>query len=660
MGKMKIFALIFFISIAFAQTIDEQFKQINGYDWAVETYDWGYISSAAKQRPNEFFQEINQEQAIIIANDFLLKNAKFFGVERINYTDSAKIVDIEKKYSWVVVYQGQMFEGLPIVDTHTTVIMTSDGQIYAVGNLRYYFQEDENLIEGISQNDAIEAAKEHLGTDSEPDKVSRLIKVDEESNFDKYITWNISYNCPIGSDVFVDANGNVISQENKICAENKKFNLVFIILILPLVFFATKILNKIKRKGILFGFMLVVISLSLITLLIIQKNISYKNYQRSYIESRIHDMNNLYESIVFDLSKAVDIITKRAISTAVSEIITTGQPIENPNEKLKELVFFGTINGQEKQLMQNSTIQDWISRINFVGDQKNYNISVSFNEFEIMPYDSFNLNVKGTISLNITDKNNIASIKRFYNFSEKVSIEGFEDPLYVLSTEGKATKIIKKTKYQNNYTILMGECSPSRDWSYGEVFLGYTYSQINQVANKSNKILFLEDSSVADPSLVNQFSGVISTDDISYLVNVPFCENTTLYIQLYNGQNVLLDSVSGKIWYIDNFLEHYRHGYYSPSLKGPSFFDRMEGKKTIQSKHSSIFGAGLESFIDKDYFDSIDIVVKDDTNVDYLYFNSSYFSSAKIKGLPTTFKLDNEPSFNDTHRNYYGVINLTI
>ncbi|MEM0473381.1 MAG: hypothetical protein QXF88_01510 [Candidatus Aenigmatarchaeota archaeon] len=660
MGKIKFFVLIFFISIAFAQTIDEQFKQINGYDWAVETYDWGYISSAAKQRPNEVFQEINQEQAISIANDFLLKNAKFFGVESLNYTESVKIVDIEKKYSWVVVYQGQMFEGLPIVDTHTTVIMTSDGQIYAVGNLRYYFQEDEDLIEGISQNDAIEAAKEHLGTDSEPNKVSRLIKVDEENNFDKYITWNISYNCPIGSDVFVDANGNVISQENKRCTENKKFNLLFIILILPLVFFATKILNKIKRKGILFGFMLVVISLSLITLLIIQKNISYKNYQRSYIESRIHDMNNLYESVVFDLSKAVEIITKRAISTAVSEIVTTGQPIENPNEKLKELVFFGTINGQEKQLMQNSTIQDWISRINFVGGQKNYNISVSFNEFEIMPYDSFNLNVKGTISLNITDKNNIASIKRFYNFSEKVSIEGFEDPLYVLNTEGKATKVIKKTKYHNNYTILMGECSPSGDWSYGEIFLGYSYSQINQAVNKSNKILFLEDSSVADASIVNQFSGVISTDDISYLVNVPFCENTTLYSQLYNGQNVLLDSVSGKIWYIDNFLEHYRHGYYSPSLRGPSFFDRMEGKKTIQSKHSSIFGTGLESFIDKDYFDSIDIMVKDDTNVDYLYFNSSYFSSAKIKGLPPTFKLDNEPSFNYTHRNYYGVINLTV
>ncbi|MBU5690017.1 MAG: hypothetical protein QXM68_02440 [Candidatus Aenigmatarchaeota archaeon] len=650
MGKLKLILILLVFSSVLAQSIDEQFKQINGYEWAVETYEWGYISSAAKQRPQEVSNEVSREQAIEIANNFLKSNSKFFGVETLNYTDSAKILDIEKKYSWVIVYQGQMFEGLPILDTHTTVIMTSDGQIYAVGNLRYYFSEDEVITEGITEEEAVEAAKDYLDIESRPNFVNKIVKVDEDGT--RQIIWNITFNCPVGEGVLVDQNSKIIEKHEFNCKEKPNYQFIFLISAALIAFF---IVRKIRSKGILFGFSLVIVSLALISLLILQKSIYYKNYQKGFIENRINDMNNLYESIVFDLDKAVDIITKRAISTAISDIVTSGEPLNNPEEKIKELVFYGTINGQEKQLMQNSTIVDWSNRINYVGQSKNYNITISFLSLNIEQYDSFNLVARGSALINITDRNGVASINRVHNFSKTVSIEGFEDPLYVLSTEGKATKIIKKSKYLNNFTFVLFECSPSNNWAYGQIFYGYDYNQINQVGNKSQKILYLPNPYIADSNLVNQFLGVISPEDINYSVSIPFCENASVKYQISDGNNILLDAENGRVWYIDNILKYYNSGYYSPSLNGPSFLDRMEGKYFLSRGNS-----GIESFVDKDYFDSIDINVKDDTNIDYLYFNASYFSSNKIKGFPSSFKIDNQPSLNNTHLLYYGLHNLTI
>ncbi|MBU5688355.1 MAG: hypothetical protein KQA31_03040, partial [Candidatus Aenigmarchaeota archaeon] len=67
---------------------------------------------------------------------------------------------------------------------------------------------------------------------------------------------------------------------------------------------------------------------------------------------------------------------------------------------------------------------------------------------------------------------------------------------------------------------------------------------------------------------------------------------------------------------------------------------------------------GLESFVDKDYFDQIDIVVKQDTNIDYLYFNQSYFSSKNVKGMPNGFLIDNQTAIKGGHQDYYQVSEL--
>ena len=659
LAKVKLIAVILLVLIsANAETIEELFRAENGNEWGVEVAEWGYVLSAARPRPNST-GEISEQQAIQISNQFLEKNAKYFGMESLNYTESAQITDREGKKSWVVVYEGQKLEGLPVIDTHTTVLLTLDGQVYAVGNLRYHF--DTNIEETIiSQEEAVEKAKEALGIEEAPAAVKKQIKPMLEDKIKPQAVWNISFGCPANKNVIIDRKGNVleISDSGFACTKERK-SLAFLVYLsllaaCVLLFFTKK---KRKSKGIAFGLLLVVLSLSLISLAILQKEVYRKSIQKFYIENMINDMNNLLESVTMDLDKAIDITTKRAIAVADSQVITTGNPLTNADQNIEELILLGSINGVEQSLMENATLTNWISRMNSLGKEKGYEIKINISRFEIKPYDSFNLLAESEVWINITNEEIETSISRRYNISKAISIENFEDPIYALNTNSRASKIVKKTKFDGNYTLLLASCDGSGSWKKGKSFVSNDVNEINSAEDKSQKILVTNDVNLINPSVANQFLGVVSMTDSNSL-SVTKIVNCSSLNNITNGREVLLDGDAGKIWDIENLMEHYRQGYYSPSMLGPSFLDRLEGKLFQQDKYKTERVSGIESFVDKDYFDSIEIATEDDTNIDYLYFNSTRFTSKKVKGMPESFLIDNQPAKSGNHQQYYGVSSL--
>ncbi|MCX8179344.1 MAG: hypothetical protein N3E38_01225 [Candidatus Aenigmarchaeota archaeon] len=660
MEKRLLMLILLVLDYVSAQTIDEIFRRENGNEWAVEVAEWGYILSAARPRPIEIRGEVNREEAIEIANRFLEKNAKYFGIESLNYTDSAQIRDFEGKKSWVIVYEGQKIEEFPVIDTHTTVIMTVDGQIYAVGNLRYYFEEQAiEEAHSISEEQAIENAKNALNTNEKPMEIKKQIMPVIDDNIKPKIFWNVSFGCPLRKDVLVDSQGNVlgINENNFKCHRNNKIILYFLLLFATSIFFISFL--KKGKKGIGFGLILVLAALTLVSLVMIQKEIYKKNIKKFYLESRIDEINSLFESINLDLEKAIDITAKRAIAIAVNEVIVSGRGLENADTAIKELVLFGSMNGAKRELMENVTLNNWLEKISYVGLKKGYKINSSIVELNVKPYDSFNVLIEGYMWLNISDMSESVSIKRKIEIKKVISIENFEDPLYALNTNSRVTRVIKKTKFDGNYTQLLAECDGFGNWKYGKSFVSNNVNEIINAQNKSEKILVTENINIVSPNVVNQFLGVVSKNDSPNVV-VDKVVNCSYLGNISNNANVLIDGKKGKVWYIDNLISQYLTGYYSPSLNGPSFLDRLEGKLYLQNKYQKMSQKviGLESFVNKDEFDRVEIEVFDDTNVDYLYFNRTFFSSKKVKGLPKNFLIDNENSLLDNHQKYYGVIDL--
>jgi len=97
-----------------------------------------------------------------------------------------------------------------------------------------------------------------------------------------------------------------------------------------------------------------------------------------------------------------------------------------------------------------------------------------------------------------------------------------------------------------------------------------------------------------------------------------------------------------------NLREHFENSYYINSSSGPSFLDRLEGKKTANG-----YGNGIESLVYTPKLSSQGISVKVKSVVDYIYFNSSVDPvSSLYPAVHSDFRMDDE----DNHLSIYQLV----
>ena len=399
------------------------------------------------------------------------------------------------------------------------------------------------------------------------------------------------------------------------------------------------------RKGVFFSFIMVFLTVTITTLVAIQNSLISSRREEIFIESRINSMNNLYESIVRDIQKSLEIIAIRAMAVAFMNVSASGQVLPNANESLKQLILYGTLDGSPMSLMENATFLEWISKIKEVSELKGFSTDINVNSMTIKPYDSFNLEIETNISINITDEQGVASLNKFTIIDSLVDIENLEDPLYPLKTEGLGNNIIKKSPYEGNYTQLVLTGNGGNSYVYGET--------TTDTVNFDDKILVVND--VNSIIGLNDAKGVISQVTNTTPITIPYLINSSALSLISSGINVLLDGNEEKVWYIDNLIIHTENSYYQSSVNGPSYLDRVEEKLQVQSKYSSqtTNTIGLESFIDKNELGLKGVpIVIERTNADYLYFTGGTLGSC-VKSLDSTFRIDND------HKDIYNVTDLT-
>jgi hypothetical protein len=360
----------------------------------------------------------------------------------------------------------------------------------------------------------------------------------------------------------------------------------------------------------------------------------------------------MYDSIIRDLGKILEIIVQRAMVVCFNNVSASGVPLSEANETLKELVLYGTMNGTEELLMENATFPYWVGKIEAAGALKGFNINIIPKTLWIKPYDSFNLIVVTEVEINITDQHDVAGLSRSIKIEKLVSIEGMEDPLYPLKTSGLMSNVIVESPFQGNYTQVLLVGNGGNGYVYGET--------THDVFDFAGKILVVYNAS--EVSGLSNAKGVISETDILVPVTIPYIVNSSALNLIPAGINVLLDGSEGKVWYIENLKEHTENSYYQPSTNGPSYLDRLEGKLQVQAKYSSQSNnvIGLESFVNKAKIPPELTVNLEKTNIDYLYFSDSFVEGDRVKGLSASFRIDDLSSLGSTHQEIYNVTELVI
>jgi len=99
-------------------------------------------------------------------------------------------------------------------------------------------------------------------------------------------------------------------------------------------------------KGIFFSLILVFLLFTLIAIVFMQISLVSSYSAKVSIESRAEAMINFYNSLVQDVKRAMNIVGRRAISSAVSYVVSNGTGLPQANETIAELIANGTINGE--------------------------------------------------------------------------------------------------------------------------------------------------------------------------------------------------------------------------------------------------------------------------------------------------------------------------
>lgn len=212
---------------------------------------------------------------------------------------------------------------------------------------------------------------------------------------------------------------------------------------------------------------------------------------------RISLANDFVSSFNQDLERALSIAAFRSMVALEEHIVARGEFLNDTEAHFVEVVETGMINGSSYSIIENSSLKEYIRKINFVADDLGLMINVSVNDIVLGQADPWNLDVSINASVLIIEKSGLVYWNYSRLYASVVPIENLRDPLYSVNTRSRVSNTIR----QFNETLV-------------------------DEGNVSGLVSFLEGSyyiaSASAPSFIQRFSNNLSPNiyGIESVVNV--------------------------------------------------------------------------------------------------------------------------------------------
>lgn len=206
----------------------------------------------------------------------------------------------------------------------------------------------------------------------------------------------------------------------------------------------------VNKKGIYFTFLTIILITIMAFYLLVSSNLKFLE-RADVTVTRVETMNTYLRSIGSDLQRGLYISTVRAILSMDRYVAQKGVFLQDTESGFIELMVNGTISSQIMPLMTASKISDWISRVKSKGLENNIITTFSNISYIVYQDDPWYVTVNMTLNVLINDTKNIASFYTYQTITTKVDIKRFEDPLYIVKTNGSLINTFNKTIYEGSY-----------------------------------------------------------------------------------------------------------------------------------------------------------------------------------------------------------------
>jgi phosphohistidine swiveling domain-containing protein len=377
-------------------------------------------------------------------------------------------------------------------------------------------------------------------------------------------------------------------------------------------------------KGIFYSIMIALIIIPILGLIAFYSQLGAQNID---INIRSNELYFFSESIEKDLRRFLEINGKRAMISAVSEVITSGNGLDDAQLRLVEMIENGTLYGNPAPLVDEKNIQTWEQNIDDIASNLGFNVDFKDTRVNVTQNDSFNVLFNVTIYVNISDETANMGVLKNITVSAAVSIEDIEDPIFPLKTYGRVFRFIRTSNVNKTTSPLAGQNSSNLPPNFNS---GYAFVKANfQSSDKVNaSTILVTDSIAGKESIINSnpnITAVVSEGDkiIPQSLTKPIISNVTNATNIIKNQTkIYLDNATMKVWDLSNLTSDIKsignsyYFYYHNSSKGASFLDRLEGRFNLSSKYQY----GLETFVNLEEFPT-ELVKSTNSVLDYEYWN---------------------------------------
>jgi len=269
--------------------------------------------------------------------------------------------------------------------------------------------------------------------------------------------------------------------------------------------------RKMNKKGMFFT----LIAIALLSLFLVTYTFYSFVKSRTAIRKRIETMNTFVFGLEQDFPRQLYISGFRIIFTLEKEIIDTGDPISDLNGSVEELFYNGSLKGISRDIMLGVNLTGIQSFLDDKAAKINAEINLTNPSIMFIQEDPWGVKFYLTADLLIADKKNLVLWNKTpTTFSAYIPIENFDDPLYVLGTNGSVNNKINRTIYQ-------------------------PFAEVNDTTNlslhvNSNNSYYIE--SIYAPSFLDRLQGKTDAS--------PFGIESLIYIPKFTAQGLPVEDKS--------------------------------------------------------------------------------------------------------------------
>lgn len=154
------------------------------------------------------------------------------------------------------------------------------------------------------------------------------------------------------------------------------------------------------------------------------------------------ELKNFIESSEVDFKRALTISGKSAVASSVNLVVSTGVALVNSTQTLSELTLSGTINNQPIPLMEGNSISNWSSKLASKGSKYFMNSTTQINYVYVNQSTPFSIDFTASLTVNASIESYGTKISKTFIKTIQVPLQGIEDPLYQLNSNGLISRII--------------------------------------------------------------------------------------------------------------------------------------------------------------------------------------------------------------------------